>query len=670
MPAPTVSLVFKWKPNAAQPNFNCDGDGSTVAGEEVHVVLYVVYEDGSVTGTSVAHNYTKWQEVAGHSNQYAERLNIVGAPPDPDDPCAPTPGPNQLVIAFDWWDVYPPRFHNGSYEVRASYSYTEDGGNPVTPPDVVINATFNDALLTIETPPSPPYFLWDPADPTHSKVTVSFSVSDEQIFPGMTAVLKVYPLERADSTPPLRTQTMSVDVPTSAPVDFAWDGQDDTGNVMPKGIYAYDLHIDDVAGVGSDIDDKISAFLSLAEPIDPETGLPIYEATYIGYDETAYTDDFEVSYVLKDTDGIAASSGKIELYAPDLLMVFSHQLDANDLTASAQGIQHTVTLKVPAAVMEKEGDHRFVISATDNHSNKEKGHRLKPALEINNKAPRLSFNVSTHPPGSSQQGHSGFKVGVQDNTKFYVVIKATLDFKTGKTPPTSVRFLLKRNSTGVKAFKTGYLITDSNDPDGPQVLPGGMTRHTYRTHKLVSNLGVTDWIVTQEKGRWDVKIEPKHDSNTVQFKIDKREQIVQVAESWVNANRNNMLCNAFVGHVYNHVGINVDGSSVTSVWTSTQEFGTQDSTHAVAVFYRSPSQNTGIAWGDGSDQGGTAGHVAIRVKDGNVVDANCALDQYDTQKVHRHTENEPLAKWPGDTPVVGDKKKDRTPPELITLDSE
>lgn len=157
------------------------------------------------------------------------------------------------------------------------------------------------------------------------------------------------------------------------------------------------------------------------------------------------------------------------------------------------------------------------------------------------------------------------------------------------------------------------------------------------------------------------------------FKIDKRAQIIITAFSWENGPRSGMLCNDFVGHVYNHVGIKVNGSSVSSVWASTKEYGTQDKNLAVVVFYRSPTQGTNTAWGDTDDQGNKASHVGIRVKDGEVreiVDVNCNLDDYDGDKVHRHFEDEPLVKHPGSTPVVGDKKKDRTPPELIALDKE
>jgi hypothetical protein len=652
MPAPTASLVFQWKPNVTQSNFNCGGNGDTVAGEEVHVVLYVVYDQDS----GVTHNYTKWQEVAGHSNQYAERLNIAGAPPDPNNPCAPTPGPNQLVVAFDWWDVYPTRFHNGDYEVRASYSYTPAGGSTVTPPDVVINVTFNDALLSIVTPPSPPYFLWNPADPTNSKVTVSFSVSDAQTFPGMTAVLKVYPLERAAGTPPFRTQTMPVNVPTTIPIDFTWDGKDEAGNVMPKGIYVYDLRIDDMAGMGSDVDDKVSAFLSLANPVDPETGLPIYEATYVGFDEYADAYDFNVSYILKDTEAVSASSGKIEVYDPDLLLVHTQDLDVDDLTVSAQGIEQTVTLAVPTTVMGKDGVYAFVISCIDNHASQEKGHRLKPALQVNNKAPSHNFVVSTDPDGGGQSVHHGKQKGSRDSKKFYVVIRATLDLKTGQKALKDIKFLLLRKKTGKKVSLTGYLITDANDPegDGPKDLGDGKIRYTYRTHKSSAVEGIKDWIITAEQGKWEIKVAPPHTSNTVVFKIDKRKQIQIVADEWVGCPASDFptptkTCNKFVGYVYHYLGLKLNPATPNTVY---KDCPTQDAKVGSITFY-------GII---GSGGNFFCQHVAINIGSGQIDDLNCP---YKPSEVNTHAEDEPSlkTKWPL-------APRHQATQELIDLDAE
>jgi hypothetical protein len=58
--------------------------------------------------------------------------------------------------------------------------------------------------------------------------------------------------------------------------------------------------------------------------------------------------------------------------------------NANDgLQTSTEGLQHSVLVKVPVALMDKAGEYRFVISAKDSHADREKGHRNKWALERN-----------------------------------------------------------------------------------------------------------------------------------------------------------------------------------------------------------------------------------------------------------------------------------------------
>jgi hypothetical protein len=87
-----------------------------------------------------------------------------------------------------------------------------------------------------------------------------------------------------------------------------------------------------------------------------------------------------------------ASEGFIRLYDPDLQKVGEWTIpslpciehDANDgLLTSTEGLQHSVLVKVPIALMDKAGEYRFVISAKDSHADREKGHRAKWALERN-----------------------------------------------------------------------------------------------------------------------------------------------------------------------------------------------------------------------------------------------------------------------------------------------
>jgi len=57
--------------------------------------------------------------------------------------------------------------------------------------------------------------------------------------------------------------------------------------------------------------------------------------------------------------------------------------DYQPVRGVSEGLQHSVLVKVPIALMDKAGEYRFVISAKDSHADREKGHRAKWALERN-----------------------------------------------------------------------------------------------------------------------------------------------------------------------------------------------------------------------------------------------------------------------------------------------
>ena len=230
---------------------------------------------------------------------------------------------------------------------------------------------------------------------------------------------------------------------------------------------------------------------------------------------------------------------------------------------------------------------------------------------------------------------------MRDATKFYVVIKATLVW-SGKPPFETIGFLLTRSKTGEKRRKTGYLITDTNDPDGPKDVGGGLKQWTYRTHKTATDKGVTDLIVTKMKGRWEIKVSP-HKSNTVRFKIDKREQIVIVANSWVGMEKELWFCDKFTAEVYNHVDI-----SLPEKLRDQYNITVPDKGQGCLIFYAmivSPTWNPA--------------HVGIQ--DGTfVIDTNCQLGHGSRVKKHNQSELEPL--------YVSIQKK--SPKELKDLDGE
>jgi len=115
----------------------------------------------------------------------------------------------------------------------------------------------------------------------------------------------------------------------------------------------------------------------------------------------------------------------------------------------------------------------------------------------------LTCSIETYAEGGKQDHGAGIQAGPAANLKFYVIIKATTVVREGRQP-SEIDFKLTRK--GVVAMKTGYLITDPKDPDGPKPAGSGKKKYTYRTHGPRANEGVTDWIVTMEKGKWKIEV--------------------------------------------------------------------------------------------------------------------------------------------------------------------
>ena len=319
------------------------------------------------------------------------------------------------------------------------------------------------------------------------------------------------------------------------------------------------------------------------------------------------------------------------------------------MTANPNGETHGVIIPVPVSLMEEAGTYTFVLHFYDDYADSYRNHQVKAALEVNAPAEPLIFEVSTDPSGDSQEGHPGHQTGQRDTTKFYVVIKATLIWR-GEPSFKTIGFMLKRTKTGEVKRKTGYLVTDPNDPDGPKDVGGGLKRWTFRTHKVLADRGVTDWIITKEKGRWEIRVEG-HKSNTVKFKINKRAQIVSVANSWVGAIPSDQeLCDKFVARVYNHVGISLP-LGVGKQYSST-EF---DIGAGCLIFYD---------WTDEPEW--EPAHVGIWDGGSSVIDTNCKLKEHEEDnpyRVMKHDQQKLEDKYPNES-------RKRAPKELKDLDGE
>ena len=218
------------------------------------------------------------------------------------------------------------------------------------------------------------------------------------------------------------------------------------------------------------------------------------------------------------------------------------------------------------------------------------------------------------------------------------------------SPPSQLTFEFSRPATGETGTVVGTLVSSSPP------------RYQYL------------WPMRQVKGRWQIKASG-YKSNTVTFKVDKRKQIVEVANSWVGYEISSTTnCNATIDYIYSYVGLPLgSGGSATALWMASDDNPAKDSMPGSIIFYRSPSQ-TSATWTDAKTtaNGQIASHSALRIDNG-IVDTNCGTPGYaPPYNIHYHTNiNDPLIANPGRTPENPALDiRDRTPQQLADLDEE
>ena len=206
---------------------------------------------------------------------------------------------------------------------------------------------------------------------------------------------------------------------------------------------------------------------------------------------------------------------------------------------------------------------------------------------------------------SSGEPHpDGIRIVGPEEKEFYVVLQSKVTYPTF-SPGANTRYN-PANTITVKAERIRYSngpnalpvpvggpdgsaditltrITHPNDTEGgaPVVSADGRyTTWTYRTHDLSDTeehriSGLLDWHITDRKGRWRFSVKDGT-GNTVEFKINKRGQLVAYAMEWANyyADKNSGTaedpwntasnpdglfgnCFTFAGHIYKKHGLNL-----------------------------------------------------------------------------------------------------------------
>jgi len=223
--------------------------------------------------------------------------------------------------------------------------------------------------------------------------------------PPLEAIVEVRIFKPGEATP-VRTIVTSGLADGQTQNTVTWDGRGDVpagappgvqGALQPVGVYAYEIWARHEPTGGYYCQDQkcsgertsggfLTSYLRIEPPVDPPTGQPNFRIDYEAYDEPNARQLFDLTYVLKETKGLPASAGQIQVYDPELVLIHSQALLPADLTASPLGVAHTVRVEVPAHLMQKPGTYQFLVSAMDSEANEYRDadpglHQNRPALE-------------------------------------------------------------------------------------------------------------------------------------------------------------------------------------------------------------------------------------------------------------------------------------------------
>lgn len=178
------------------------------------------------------------------------------------------------------------------------------------------------------------------------------------------------------------------------------------------------------------------------------------------------------------------------------------------------------------------------------------------------------FYILTHPGNEGPgEAHGDF-----DARRFHLVLRA-LNKRSGTTPPplNTIFFKPKRPATNTALSFIDGDRCSADDPATPfSEAPDttsypGYTVWTFRS-------GLPGWHISRQMGRWQVVVHLYGGAVPVQqgawFKIDKRQQIVELAEHWATGTPSFLqsmdidLCNDFVAQVYNQLGLELSTGGV------------------------------------------------------------------------------------------------------------
>ncbi|MBI3948336.1 MAG: hypothetical protein HY321_20645 [Armatimonadetes bacterium] len=356
------------------PTVACAYGGTVAGGQVIAPKVRVRFHQAPNMGNVWVTNL-RIHEVAGHTEDVTTSggMDVTGWRQQCGDP-DPTsePPPRMMYFNYDW--VEYAGAHNGSYTITVSTSYLDIISEEIVPWwSHEITVDLQNLLITGTTPANPAPILWDPDTMT----SVPLSVTASSACRGAQHVrVSIFDSEQQ----PVRTlqQDGVVVGPGPTTIAFQWDGAPDDPEgppVVPCGIYLFKWEVWD-GYLEGDRDEEKSPFLTVSTT---SAEADILDVSVDPQDEVHYT--FGITYTLTSSEGLPASSGRIDVFDPFVGEasgpMLSVPLSSQDLTPG----QHQVPVTLDGELYA--GRYTFLVCVADGHAARDKGHRNRYALQHN-----------------------------------------------------------------------------------------------------------------------------------------------------------------------------------------------------------------------------------------------------------------------------------------------
>jgi hypothetical protein len=275
-----------------------------------------------------------------------------------------------------------------THTLNAKVKVTPSGSAAKPPTESVEARVIFGNLVVVDSNP-------DPALPwLHETVSLAFSCRLDHAQSG-TCTVKYEVLSARNQSEPLVTRIFK-DVPRPGFHSWVWDGKSLDGSADTTDLYVYRITAESTDS-NADADTNRSPYLRFRYPLDGD-GKPLGESEYMTLDDggtpEAEGDDvceYATTFMVIDDLSKSAKSGQLVLYVPDVKKVASWEIPAleclmhknkyDGLIASKQGVSHKLLIRIPARFVEYGGEYLYVNRYLDDHADRYKDHKPKPALD-------------------------------------------------------------------------------------------------------------------------------------------------------------------------------------------------------------------------------------------------------------------------------------------------